>query len=85
MIEEYLKRFESLLMVYRTQMCSNLKWFFGLLDKGALKMCITYISEEAIVMTEEAAQETLELLKIEMMSRVERNSRQVRFPTLGTP
>lgn len=84
MIEDYLKKFEKLLMIWRCHFCSNIKWFFGLLDKGALKMCISYISEESIVMTEQAAKDTLDILKEEMMSRVEKNQgHQSKFPTLG--
>ena len=72
MLEEYLKKVEHHIMAYRCTISSNLVRFFAVLASGSLKMCVTYISEECIVKTDETAKEIDEILRTEMEIRVEK-------------
>ena len=66
---EYILKAERFILSRRSAFCSIIVNFFTLVQIGALKVSLTYISEECIVKTLEQAQETERLLKNEISCR----------------
>lgn len=54
---------ERKLLSYRCEVCSSLVGFFTSLALGCLKFAVTYVSEECIVKSQEAAQQTRDVLR----------------------
>lgn len=70
LLEEYIKKVEHKLLKVRCEISSAVVRFFTVLSTGALKICITYISDECIVKTQEAANENLKFIKEEVQFRI---------------
>ena len=54
MIESYIIIAERYLLQKRSELCSMLVTFFISLQRGALKVMVSYISEECVVVSQES-------------------------------
>lgn len=68
-IEEYMRFVEVIILEKRSQFFSALVTFFVKLYSGSLKFCITYISEDCILNTEDTCAKSLKLLHDEIECR----------------
>lgn len=71
MIESYIIIAERYLLEKRSQLCSAMVLFFIKLQKGSLKVMVSYISEECVVQSQEACQQSNDILKREVEMRIE--------------